>query len=79
MFEEALDVGMRGLGRISIGSVHAREIGGIGFSWMQILEDDPGGIRGFDMFEETLYVGMRGLGRISIGSVHARGIGGIDI
>jgi hypothetical protein len=78
MFEDTGDVGMRGFGRISIGSVHARGIGGIGILWMQILEDDPGGIGGFDMFEETLHVGMRGLGRISIGSVHARGIGGIE-
>jgi hypothetical protein len=46
---------------------------------MQILEDDPGRIGGFDMFEETLDVGMRGLGRITIGSVYACGIGGIDI
>ena len=53
---------MRGLGRMSIGSVHARGIRGIGFSWMQILEDDPRGIGRFDMFEETWHVGMQGLG-----------------
>jgi hypothetical protein len=79
MFEETSHGGMRGLGRISIGSVHARGIGGIEFPWMQILEDNSGGIGGFDMFEETLDVGMRGIGRISIGSMHARGIGGIGI
>ena len=56
MFEETLHVGMRGLGRISIRSVHARGIGGIEFSWLQILEEDPGRTRGFDMFEETLHV-----------------------
>jgi hypothetical protein len=43
---------------------------------MQILEDDPGGIVGFDMFEETLYVGMRGLGRISMLIAHAHDVGG---
>ena len=46
---------------------------------MQILEEDPGRIMGFDMFEETLHVRMRGLERISIWSVHARGTGGIQI
>ena len=45
---------MRGLGRISIRSVHARDIGGIEFWWMQVLEVDPRRSRGFDMFEETL-------------------------
>ena len=44
---------------------------------MQILKDDPGRIKGFDMLEETLHVGLQGLGRISIRSVHAHGIGAI--
>ena len=65
-FEELLHVGVRGIGRISIRSVHARGVGRIGFPWMQILEEDSGRIRGFDKFEETLHGWMRGLGRISI-------------
>ena len=68
---------MRGLGRISIRSVHARGVGGIGMLWMQILEEDSGRMKGFDMLEEILQVGLRGLGRSSIWSVHAHGIGGI--
>ena len=57
--------------------MHARGVGGIGILWMQILEEDPGMIKGFDMLEETLHVGLRGLGRSSIQSVHAHDIGRI--
>ena len=58
MFEESWDVGMRGLRRISIQSVHARGIGGIIFEWMQIVEEDFGRTMGSYMFEKTLHVGM---------------------
>ena len=57
--------------------MHISGIGGMKFSWMQVLEEDRGRTMGFDMFEKTLDVGMRGLGRISIWSVHTRGVGGI--
>ena len=43
---------------------------------MPVLEDDPGGIGGFDMFEETLDVAMQGLGRIFMLIAHAHGAGG---
>ena len=58
--------------------MHARDIGGIGILWMQIIKENPGRTKGFDMFEKTLHVGMRGLGRIFIRSANARGIGGIE-
>jgi hypothetical protein len=77
---------LRGLGRISFRSVHARGIGGIDIPWMQILEETPGRIRGFDTFEETpgrikgfdkfedtLDVVLQRLGKISVWSVHVCG------
>ena len=66
MFEETIHVGMRGFRRIPFRSVHACGVGGIGFSRMQILEEDPGRIKGFDMFEETIQMRLRGFGRNSI-------------
>jgi len=77
-FEGTLYVGMRGLGRISIRSVHARGVGEIEFRWMQILENDLGWIRRFDKFEETSHVEMQGFGRIFIRSGHAHGLGEIE-
>jgi len=56
MFEETLHLEMRGLGRISIWSVHTHGVGGIDIQWMQILEEDPRRIKGFGTFEETVYV-----------------------
>ena len=52
---------MRGPGRIAVLSVHSRGIGGIEFPCMQILEETPGRIMGFDRLEETLHVGLEAL------------------
>ena len=70
---------MRGLGRISVRSVHARGIGGIGIQWMQNLEKIPKRIKSFGTFVETQNLEMRCLGRIRIQVVHSRGIIGIGI
>ena len=46
MFEETLHVGLRGVGRISIGIMHARGVGGIMFLWIKLLKKILEGLRG---------------------------------